>query len=189
MTSLNYTPIEVEYIEETTLSKITAYVKENKMLVASIGSLTVLSLLISGIFIFRSVAGQQEAMAPQPQPTASALPMSAQKQVTTSPNALGVTDVVRRPTATKIPPTRPPTRTPTKTLIPTSTTAPTSPPANTSTPVPTNTTAPTNTPLPTATQVPPTPTQTPTNTPPSPTPTNSPVDTNTPTPPTPSVTS
>jgi cytoskeletal protein RodZ len=169
MNDINYTPIDVDYSEETTKTKLLEYIKENKALVFTIGSFTVLTVLVSGILLLNKIK-EDKAIA---QKTAVE---TQTKQTVNAPDVKSATDSKLSSTPTPIPktPTRPPSRTPTKT--PTKSPTPThssatSTPTKTLTPIPTSTTAPTSTPVHTSTPVP-TSTQTPTL---SPTTTDTPV--------------
>jgi cytoskeletal protein RodZ len=169
MNDINYTPIDVDYSEETTKTKLLEYIKENKALVFTIGSFTVLTVLVSGVLLLNKIK-EDKAIA---QKTAVE---TQTKQTVNAPDVKSATDSKLSSTPTPIPktPTRPPSRTPTKT--PTKSPTPThssatSTPTKTLTPIPTSTTAPTSTPVHTSTPVP-TSTQTPTL---SPTTTDTPV--------------
>ena len=182
MNEINYTPIEVEYAEANTKTKLIEYIKENKALVFTISGFTILTVLVSGVLILNRikenrVTAQMNAVQAQTKKTVSASEVKSATDTKLHPTS---TPVTKTPTLKLTrPPTRTPTKSPTNSPTPSSGTNPTNTPADTSTPVPST---PTNTPVPpTATPIPPTaipatPTSTPvpstpTSTPDSPTPT------------------
>jgi hypothetical protein len=106
MNDINYTPIDVDYSEETTKTKLLEYIKENKALVFTIGSFTVLTVLVSGILLLNKIK-EDKAIA---QKTAVE---TQTKQTVNAPDVKSATDSKLSSTPTPIPktPTRPPSRT------------------------------------------------------------------------------
>ncbi len=187
MDEINYTPIEVEYAEGNTKTKLIEYVKENKALVFTISGFTILTVLVSGVLLLsrikeNKVTAQMNAVQAETKRTVSA---SEVKSATDTKLSGTLTPVTKTPT-TKLtrPPTRTPTKSPTKSPTPTSASGVTSVPTSTYTPAPSNTSTPvpSNTHTPTPTSPTSTPTQTPTLTPiPTATPTPTEIPTATPT--------
>ncbi|HNQ31361.1 MAG TPA: hypothetical protein PKG71_03345 [Candidatus Woesebacteria bacterium] len=168
MNEINYTPIDVDSVSDFVQTpKLLDYARTHKPLVFMVSSLTVLTVLVLGIFVFSTVRERQIArgIAPRDAQTtkvnAPEVRSAEDSRTTLSPVASASATLTRPPTRT---PTT--TRTPTPSLIRPPTHTPTIVPPSTSTPVPE--------PTATYTPVPPTATFTPTYTH-TPTPTDSPI--------------
>lgn len=183
MTSDNFTPLEIEYHEETGGSpgnKIKRYVSQNKSLVLTIGAFTLITIISATAVIFTNIKETQDIARAKAIEEQNIQLVSAKaeesKTIITPTQKLSVTrPPTRTPTPTKtIMPTSTITNTPTITSTPTHTLTPTLLATMTLTPTitptvtltPTITSTPTITLTPTLTTIPTSaPTDTPTETP------------------------
>lgn len=184
MNEINYTPIDLDNVNDAPQTpKLFDYARTHKPLVFMVSSLTVLTVLVLGIFVFSTVRERQIARGIAPR-DAQTTKVNAPEVRSAEDSRINLSPVASASATLTRPPTRTPTttRTPTPSLIRPPTHTPTIAPSSTSTPVPeptatytpapptstatpTHTSTPTHTITPTLTDLPVSVTETPTSTP------------------------